>query len=226
MSTVVLERLRDLFLTGGAAAAAPPARRVAERTVPVTLGVLVSSGDGPMVGAALGLAAAAAHRAPCAVVCRWTGAEAVEPPRSGLAGGAARGLAQRLAARGLVTGACGRVVTVALPASDVEARAATERALAAAGDLPLILAVAGARPPALDPLLAALDRLIVVPPSGAPAGLEHLATDAAARLGRGVAVLRLPTTGTVTGRLLIATGLPLSPAWRKAAAAALRGGDD
>jgi hypothetical protein len=226
VSTVVLERLRDLFLTGDAAASARPARRVTERTVPATLGVLVAPGDAPAAGAALGLAAATAHRAPCAVVCRWTGAELAEPPRSGLAVGAARRLAQRLAGRGLAVGACGRVVTVVLPSSDIEARAATERALAAAGDLPLVLAIGGARSPAFDPLLAGLDRLIIVPPPGAPVGLERLAIDSAARLGRGAAVLRLPATGAVTGRLLAATGLPLSGAWRKAAAAALGGDDD
>jgi hypothetical protein len=115
-------------------------------------------------------------------------------------------------------------VTVALPASDIEARAATERALAAAGDLPLVLAIAGARSPAFDPLLATFDRLIVVPPSSGPVGLERLAIDAAARLGRGAAVLRLPVAGA-GGRLLAATGLPLSRAWRKAATAALRGED-
>lgn len=226
MSAVVLERVRDLFLTGDAAASARSVRRVAERTAPATLGVLVGPGDASAAGVALGLAVAAAHRAPCAVVCRWTGDEAVEPPRSGLASGAARRLAQRLAGRGLSVGVCGRVVTVALPATDVEARAATERALAAAGDIPVILALAGARPPGFDPLLANLDRLIVVPSAGAPAGLERLAIDDAARLGRGASVLELPSTGAGTGRLLALTGLPLSAAWRKAAAAALRGGDD
>jgi hypothetical protein len=226
VSTLVLERLRDLFLTGEAAPAARPARRVAERTLPATLGVLVSVDDASAVSAALGLVVAAAHRAPCAVVCRWTGSEPAASPRSGLACGEARRLVQRLAARGLVAGACGRVVTVALPASEIEARAATERALAAAGDLPLVLAIVGARSPAFDPLLADLDRLIVVPPSGAPVGLERLAIDAAARLGRGAAVLRLPSTGAVTGRLLAATGLPVSPVWRAAAAAALRGDGD
>jgi hypothetical protein len=226
MSTMVLERLRDLFLTGDAAATAPSACRVSERIVPATLGVLVAPGDAPVAGAALGLAVAAAHRAPCAVVCRWTGAEVAEPPRSGIAGGAARTLAQRLAARGLAVGACGRVVTVALPAADIEARATAERALAAAGDIPLVLTVGGARPLAFDPLLAGLDRLIVVPPSGAPAGLERLAIDDAARLGRSVGLLRLPATGAVAGRLLVGVGLPLSPTWRRAAAMALRAGDD
>ncbi len=225
MSAIVLRRLRDLFLVGEAAPATRPVRQVAERTVPATLGVLVSPGDAPAVGAALGLVAAAACRAPCAVVCRWTG-EATEVPRSGLTGAAARKLAQRLGARGLAAGACGRVVTVALPASDGEARAATERALAAAGDIPLVLVIAGARPPAFDPLLASLDRLIVVPPSDAAEGLERLAIDTAARLGRAAGVLHPPGTGAATGRLLAATGLPVAPAWRKVAAAALRGGDD
>ncbi len=225
MSTIVLERLRDLFLTGDTTVHSQPARRVTERAVPGTLGLLVSPGDASVAGAALGLAVAAAHRAPCVVVCRWTGHEVVDPPRSGLAGGAARTLARRLAVRGLDVGACGRVVTVALPASDIEACAATERALAAAGDIPLILTVAAARSSVFDPLLANLDRLIVVPAPDAPVGLERLAIDDAARLGRGATVLRLPSTGSLTGRLL-ATGLPLAPTWRKAATAALRGGDD
>lgn len=226
MSTIVLERLRDLFLTGEAAAGARAVRQVAERAVPATLGVLVAPGDAPVAGVALGLTVAAAHRAPCAVVCQWTGAEVAEQPRSGLASGAARRLAQRLAGRGLTAGACGRVVTVALPASGTDARATAARALAAAGDVPLIITVAGPRPPAFDPLLAGLDRLIVVPPSGAALGLDRLAITEAARLGRSASLLRLPVTGAVAGRLLVAVGLPLSPAWRVAATTALRGGDD
>jgi hypothetical protein len=253
MSTVVLKQLRDLFLTGDTEPATRLVHQVAERAVPATLGVLVAPGDAAVVGAALGLAAAAALQAPCALVCRWTGVESFEPlpvdlagepavggaggsadgragepaasPRFGLAGGDARRLAQRLAARGLAAGASGRLVTVALPASDIEARAATERALAAAGDFPVVLTIAGPRSPAFDPVLAALDRLVVVPPSGAPEGLERLALGAAAHLGRSVALLRLPPTGAASGRLLTTTGLPLSPAWRKAAASALRGDD-
>jgi hypothetical protein len=226
MSAIVSRRLRDLFLAGEAPPVARPVPQITERTAPATLGVLVAPGDAAAASVALGLAMAAAHRAPCVVVCRWILSEASELPRSGLAGGAARGLAQRLDARGLVAGACGRVVTVALPAADTEARAATERVMAAAGDLPVVLTIAGPRSPAFDPLLATLDRLIVVPPSDAAAGLEHLAIDAAARLGRGAGLLRLPSTGGVAGHLLAATGLPLSPAWRTAAASALRSDDD
>jgi hypothetical protein len=224
VTAIVLDRLRDLFLTADAAPSPRFARQVAERATPATLGVLVAPGDAPVAGAALALAAAVGRRAPCALICHWTGAAPAEPPRSGLAASATRKLARRLMTRGLAAGACGRLVTVALPAADIEACAATERALAAAGDVPLVLVVAGPRPPALDPLLATLDRLIVIPPPGAPHGLEPLALTAAAHLGRSAALLHRPTT--TSGRLLTATGLPLSPAWRTAAAAALRGGDD
>jgi len=220
---MALDRLRDLFLAPDPVASARPARQVAERTIPATLGLLAAPRDAAGAAPALALAAASARRAPCGVVCRWSGTSPAAPPRSGLSVAAARRLAQRLTARGLVAGACGRVVAVDLPADATEARAATERALAAAGEAPVVLAVAGPRPAAFDPLLATLDRLVVVPPADAPAGLEALAVDAAAHLGRAVSILRLPpATGT---RLLSATGLPLSPALRAAAAAALRGDD-
>jgi hypothetical protein len=222
VSGLVLTRLRDVFLAPGAEA---PARQVAERAVPATLGVLASAPrDGAVAGAALALAAARAHRSRSAVVCRWDGATATTP-RPGTAVISARRLAERLAGRGLAAAASGRLVTVVLPAAGGEARAATERTLAASGDAPVVLVVAGARPPALDPLLATLDRLVVVPAADAPPGLEDLALDAAARLGRGVSLLRVPGAATTTGRLLAATGLPLSPRLRAAATAALEGGD-
>lgn len=224
MSALVSTRLRDLFLAPGAGA---PAIRVAERTVPATLGVFAAPRDAAVAGACLALAAAAAHRSRCAVVCHWDGDDAAPlPPRtSGFATAPARRLSERLASRGLTATARGRLVTVALPVPATEARAATERTLAAIGDAPLILVLAGARPPQLDPLLAALDRLVVVPAASAPAGLEPLAVAGAARLGRSTAVLHLPETSTTTGRLIATTGRSLSPRLRAAAAAALEGGD-
>ncbi|HWH95604.1 MAG TPA: hypothetical protein VNT03_17215 [Baekduia sp.] len=223
MSAVVLERLRELFLAPDAGAADAPATQVAERAVPATLAVLAAREDAAIAGASLALATARATRAACAVVCVWTGGgEAVAAPGTGLAVGSARRLASRLAARGLAVGARGRLVSVALPAADVEARAAAERALAAAGDLPVIVVVAGARPPALDALLAAVDRIVVVPPADAPAGLEDLALSAAARLGRSTALLRLPRTGS-GGGLLAAAGLALSPTLRRATSATFGG---
>jgi hypothetical protein len=238
VSAVVLERLRELFLAPGATALPQPAQQVAERVVPATLGVLVSPADAVVAGAALGLAAAAGRRARCAVVCRWSpeplasSSSSMEPredaappaPRSGLACGAARKLSARLVLRGQAAGAHGRLVTVALPAEGVQARAAVERTLAAAGEVPVIVVVAGPRPVALDPLLATLDRLVIVPGREAPAGLEGLAIDAAARLGRGTGTLRLPFTSVVS-RLLAAHGLLLSPPLRGATSVALAGQD-
>jgi hypothetical protein len=221
VSALVATRLRDLFLAPTAEA---PARRVAERAVPATLGVLAAPRDAPVAGACLALAAAAAHRARCAIVCHWDAAAAAPPRASGVASASARRLAERLSSRGLVVAARGRLVTVALPVLAAEARAATERTLAAAGEIPLVVVLSGARPAELDPLLATLDRLVVVPAAGAPAGLEPLALAAAARLGRSTAVLRLPDAAA--GRLVTTTGRSLSPRLRAAAAAALEGEGD
>jgi hypothetical protein len=203
MSAVVLARLRELFLAPADAQA--PATQVAERAVPATFAVLASGTEAAVAGAALGLAAARARRAPCAVVCVWSAAPG-------------------LSTRGLEAAARGRLVTVALPVAGAEARAAAERALAAAGEAPVTLVVAGPRPAALDGLLAAVDRVVVVPAPDAPAGLEDLAVDAAARLGRSTAVLRLPAAGSALGRALAAAGLLLVGALRAAVAETLDGG--
>jgi hypothetical protein len=220
MSVLVSSRLRDLFLAPDEAA---PVRRVAERALPATIGVLAPAREGDVAAVALAVAAARGRRSRCAVVCRWDGVTAAAP-RPALAARAAGRLAARLDRRGLPAAARGRVVTVALPPAPEEARAAAERTLAAVDDLPLVVLVAGPRPSALDPLLATLDRLVVVPAPDAPPGLSDLAVTAAALLGRGVARLDLPDTPY--GRLVVTTGRPLSPRLRAAATAALEGGGD
>jgi len=217
MTAHVSVRLRDLFL---APADGAPARRVAERVVPATVGVLGPPREGAIAAASVALAAMRARRARCAVVCRWDGREAV--PRPGLASPAARRLAERLERRGARAAARGRLVTVALAGEPAEARAAAERVHAAVQETPLVLLVAGPRPPALDPLLAMLDRLVVVTALDAPPGLGDLALDEAAALGHGVARFDLPDTPL--GPLVASTGRPLSPSLRAAATAAL-GGD-
>jgi hypothetical protein len=219
MSAHVAGRLRDLFLAPDEVA---PARRVAERVTPATVGVLAAVREGDVAATALAGAAAGGRGARCAVVCRWDGRGA-EPPRAAPASRGARRLAERLDRRGLPARARGRVVMVALPPAPVEARAAIERTLAAIGDVPLVVLVAGPRPPALDPLLAALDRLVVVPAPDAPPGLGDLAVTAAAQLGRGVARLDLPDTAL--GRLVATSGRSLSPRLRSAATEALGGHD-
>lgn len=201
MTTAVA--LRDVFLT--------PQPRAAERAVPASLAVLASAADGPTAGAALALALGV----PVAVVGLWGG-----PGRAGFALPPARRLADRLVGRGLSATARGRLVTVALPAEPSAARAAAERTHAAIGDAPFVLVVAGPRPPELDPLLAAADRLVVVPRAGAPDGLEQLALATTAHLARSTSVLHLPPT-TPTTRLLATTGLLLPPPLRTLATAAL-----
>jgi hypothetical protein len=220
-AATALARLRDLFVEPETEA---PATRVATRAIPSTLAVLATAGDGPIAGAALGLSAATALRCRCAVVCVWSGDSPALRP--GPASGVARRLAERLCARGLEAAARGRLVSVSLPAAAIEARAAAERTMAAAGETPVVLVMAGARPAALDPLLAAADRVVVVPPSDAPAGLEALAVGDAAGLGRSTSVLRLPRAGGAANHLLISTGLVLSPSLRAAAISALEGSHD
>jgi hypothetical protein len=229
VNAVVLARLRGLFLEPCSTPAVQrPASRVVERAAPPALGVLTGPAEAAAAGAALGLVAATATGRPCALVCRWTGAEPGDdaPPTSAPSVGAARRLAARLGARGLDAIARGRLVTIELPAAAATARAAAERAIAAASDVPVVLVIAGPRTVTLDPLLAELDRLVVVPPPGAPAALEHLAVAAAARAGRATSVLRFPSSGTAAHRLTVSCGLLLSPSLRAAAESALRGGDD
>jgi hypothetical protein len=219
MTAHVAVRLRDLFL---APADGAPARRVAERVVPATVGVLAAPREGAVAAASVALAVMRAQRSRCAVICRWDGHAVV--PRPGLASVGARRLAERLERRGVQVAARGRLVTVALPKEPAQARAAAERLLIAVEETPLVLLVAGPRPPALDPLLAALDRLVVVTALDAPPGLGDLALDEAAALGRSVARLDLPDTPL--GPLVAATGRPFSPGLRAAATAALGGDRD
>lgn len=217
MTTLVSARLRDLFLVPTDAA---PARRVAERVVPATVGVLGPPREGAIAATSIALAAMSARRARCAVLCRWDGREA--SPRPGFASLAARRLAERLERRGATATARGRLVTVALPVLPADARGAAERILAAVDDTPLVLLVSGPRPPALDPLLATFDRLIIVTPPTAPSGLSDLALAEAAALGHSATRLDLPDTPL--GPLVATTGRPLSPRLRTEAMAALGGG--
>jgi hypothetical protein len=249
MSGYVFERLRALFVEPAIRPGAPQQRRpagglvavvaaavartrgadrrtsrpdVPARTAPATLGVLAGPDDAGAAAAALALAAAGSRRRPCAVICRWTGV-APEAPASRAAVASARRLSRRMSGRGLSTGARGRLVTVALPAAASEARAAAERAVAAAGDTPVVVVVAGPRPAAFDPLLANLDLLVVVPPAGGPAGLEALARASAAHLDPPTSVLRVPSSTSLSGRIATDLGLLISPSLRAAATAALEG---
>ena len=210
----------ELFLAPAVAAEAPVVR-VAERSAPRALAVVCAPSAAAVAGAAVALAALGRSDAGVAVVCRWTGAGGDAPGAGGVATRAARRLAARLAGRDLAAAAHGRLVTVSLPADPGAAVAATAHASAAAGDAPVVVVVAGARAPELDPLLAEQDRVIVVPDAAAPEGLEALAVVDAARVGRATGVLRL---GAATpARVAVTGGWALPPALRPAVGAALDG---
>jgi hypothetical protein len=215
-----MSRLIELFLTPAAATAEAPVVQVAVRAAPSALAVLCAPQAAALAGAAVALAALARGDEDVAVVCRWTGADAAAPGGAP-ATAAARRLAARLAGRDLGAAAHGRLVSVALPADPRAAVAAAGHTGAAAGGAPVVVVVAGARSADLDPLLAAQDRVIVVPEPGAPEGLEAMAVADAARVGRATGLLRL---GAATpARAMVTAGWALPPALRAAVGSALDG---
>ncbi len=109
-------------------------------------------------------------RAAAAVLCVWHGRELP----AGATTPAVRRLAARLAAAELAATACGRLAWVTLAA---EPRQAAEqvRQCRAIVPVPLVVAVAGPRVPAFEPLLAETDVTIAVLPAEAEDALRVLA---------------------------------------------------
>jgi hypothetical protein len=149
--------------------------------------VLGSPGDVPAVAAACAGELRARHRAAAGLVCLWRpggdaparededeGGGAVSPAGATTPG--ARRVAAALAAEGLRTTACGRLVWLALPDPAAEAAVVLRRALALAA-VPVAIAVAGPRPEALEPILATADVAVAVLPADAGEPLRHLALE-------------------------------------------------
>ncbi len=192
----------------------PPTRACAvppPRTPPV-VAVLAPPADAPALGAVLGLAVARRDRAPVAVVCVWSPAPTRPLWRAPALPAAVR-LAAALAARGHDARGSGRLVVVRLAAQCEEAAAEALRASAAAGSAPVVLALAGPRAAAFDPVLAAQDLVVVaLPPESNPA----LARLAVAGLEHGL-TCEIPAGHPA--RSLAAAGLVLLPSARRALAA-------
>jgi hypothetical protein len=190
------------------------ARRAGRRTVGSTpsLGVLANARDLPAVAVAAGVVVARGH--PAALVCvHALGAEPSTAPLRAPARAGANRLAGSLRARGLTADARGRVAVVELAHEGQDAAGATARALAAAGALPTVIAVA-ARDPDLDALLAAQDAVLVaLSPSIDPA-LAELTVTSAARLARTVESVQL--TLDPASRALAVGGLRAPAAVRAA----------
>jgi hypothetical protein len=183
------DRAAAFFLTPATPTA--PAFPAASRTV-----VVGSEHDVPPLAAAVALSLRAAGRAPAAVVALWRAAVPDAPPPATVAPGgpatspASRGpataaapppaacpsrgpatfaasrLASRLARRGLAAAPRGRLVWVALPAD----AATVVGRVAAALDVPLVTALAGPRPGALDALVDDHDLVVVAADPETPLG--------------------------------------------------------
>jgi hypothetical protein len=163
----------------------------------------------PPLAAAVALACRARARVPSALVALWCApgdddGDAL-PGSSGPALPGAAGFAARLSRRGLPATARGRLAWLALPPPCDDAVPMLRHAEAAAGDAPVVLAVARPRDPAVDALLAERDLLVVAAPPGSPL---------ASAAGEDVRGLRVPVRACA----------PLPPgALRLTALAGLRG---
>jgi hypothetical protein len=117
-----------------------------------------------------------------ALLCIWRPAlpahcmGGVEPTASpaGATTPGARRLAARLVAHELPATACGRLAWLSLDHDAVAGAEQVRRCLRTVG-APVVLAVAGARPPAFEPLLAELDLALVVLAADIDAALRDLA---------------------------------------------------
>jgi hypothetical protein len=150
--TGVLERAAEFFLAPGERPEAPVALPPAVRAV-----VLGNGTDTPAVAAALALSLRAADRASAAVVARWPIGTEMRPTAATRA--AAR-LAARLTAHQLPTAPRGRLAWLALP-PDAAAAAEALRRASALVEGPLVTALAGARPPELEAVVAEHDLAVV-----------------------------------------------------------------
>ena len=161
-----------------------PTRSAASSVAALSIGVLAPVRELPAAAAGVGLAIGGSS--PAVLVCLAAPVFAPgfrAPPRA-----AAARLAASLRARGLEASARGRLTIVHLPE---EGRTdAVTRALAAAGPLPTVLAVAG-RDEQVDALLAARDAILVALPSSAEPAMAQLALAGAATLVPAAAALTL-----------------------------------
>jgi hypothetical protein len=173
------------------------------------IAVLGSPAAVPPLAAAVALACRVRARVPSALVVVWRapgdddGDALPRPTGPALPGAAA--FAARLSRRGLPASARGRLAWLGLPPACDDAVPMLRHAEAAAGDAPVVLAVARPRDPAVDALLAERDLLVVAAPPGSPL---------ASAAGEDVSDLRVPVRACA----------PLPPgALRLTALAGLRG---
>jgi hypothetical protein len=212
-----LERILGCFVAPAGPAAA--AARAVAAAVPVMpeIAVLCDARDASRIASALSLAVARRCRSQAVVTCVWSPGRVPSPRGGRPPARAARRLAERLDAQGLEARACGRRVTVTLPADAPAAAAAAVRAAAAVPGVPAITLLAGPREEAIDRFLAGRDAVAVVPRAGCPPALERAARASLEGLGRPVAVWALDMGPAVRA----AAALGIAPAGALAAVSEL-----
>jgi hypothetical protein len=172
--------LRDLLIAPREDEATAPRERPEAAALAPSLGVLANARDLGAVAVAAGVVVA--RRSPAALVCLHApGAGLPAPAFRAPAGAAAARLANSLRARGFVADARGRVAVVELAGDESDVSGAAARALAAAGALPAVFAVA-VRDQDIDVVLAARDAVLVALPPSTDPTLAELAASGAARL--------------------------------------------
>ncbi len=193
-------------------ACAEPAPRT-----PPGVAVLSSPADAQPLGAAIGLALAARHRATAVAVCVWTAARPAGPGWRAPPTPAARRLCATLAARGHDVRGAGRLAIVRLAANTEEAVAQARRAIAVAGFAPAVLALGGPREAVFDELLGEQDLVVLATPDGADPALARLAV---AGLASGaVHACVCEVIRAQPARCLAGAGVALLPSARRALAA-------
>jgi hypothetical protein len=149
------------------------------------------------------------------MVATWPGEDVL--PRLP-AGRAARGLAVRLGGRGVNALASGRLVRVSLPDAPSETVATAQRAVAAAGGSPAVIALTGPRTDELDALLTLCDAAVLARRTGADDALARVASSRLEPLGLPVSTVHAPGG---PARFLASAGVLVSSSFRAALAPAL-----
>jgi len=180
--TTIIRRLGAFLLEPADPVSAPPpaAPPSSPPVRPLRAAVLGNAAHVPPVAAACAGELRARAGAGSALVCLWRpGRSALgddEDPTSpaGATTPAARRVAAALDAEGLRATACGRLAWLALPDDPADAAPMLRRGLALAA-VPVVIAVAGPRPAAFEPILATADLALAVLPPDASEALRALA---------------------------------------------------
>lgn len=197
-----------------------PAQKVIARSgvTAACVAVLCRPGEAAALSAAVALVLLRGSPARSGLICAWPASAVSSRRPSAPARPAARRLQAALAARDLEARAAGPLALALLP-SDPDAAVLAARRAAAVARGPVVQVVAGARPPALTPLLHDADRVLVAGGIADPVCAVALAGLA----GEGLDACRVAAPEPGAPRALAAACLGVPQATRAGLATALKG---